>query len=230
VVVLVLEENSAPLVADLSENRGIVRVGGERGKLRMARPGAGGGGLHKPSFPLVRRIAVAMLVLRWRPLNVEGDDARNRRAASRRVEKVVIVRHRQMPRLIDGAPAARMHLDAVWVQRHRPEPPIGGNAGVEVVDLLTRLVIHVQSDEAEGAVVAVSIPADVLADHETHIHFPVQTRGLIGYEVVVSALPTHIHETNEAVEVCDGGRVVGGRVGIKTRKWVAGLVSRPGSG
>ena len=153
---------------------------------------------------------------------MEGDDARNRRAASRRVEKVVIVRHRHVPRLIDGAPAAEMHLDAVGVQRHRPEPPIGGNAGVEVVDLLTRLVKHIKSDEAEGAVVVVTIPADVLANHETHVNFPVQTRGLIGYEVVVSALPTHIHEANQAVEVRDRGRVVGGRVGIKTRKWVAG--------
>src|SRR5882757_4807815 len=86
---------------------------------------------------------------------------------------------------------------------------------------LTRLVKHVQSDESEGAVVVVTVPTDVLADHETQIHFPVQALSLMGYEVVVGALPTYIREANDAVEIGDGRRVEGGRVGINPRSRVA---------
>lgn len=86
---------------------------------------------------------------------------------------------------------------------------------------LTRLVKHIKSDEAESSVVVATILADVFADHEAHVHFPVQTRSLTGYEVVVSALPTHVREANKAIEIRDRGWVVGGRVGINTGHRVA---------
>ena len=138
-IVVFPEEPPTPLAADLGENRGIVRVGGERGNLRTTRPAACCAGLHKLSFPLVRRIVVVMLVMRWCPFDAEGDAARNWCTAGHSVDKVVIVRHGQVLRLIDGVPIARIHPDALGVERHCPEPSVTGDARVEVMDL-TRLV------------------------------------------------------------------------------------------
>ena len=126
----------------------------------------------------------------------------------------MIVQHGQVPRLKDGAPALWVYLDAVRGHRLCPEPTIGSDAGVEVV-YLTRLAKYVQSDEPKRAVALATILVNIRADHEAHIDFPVQTLSLMGYEVVVGALPTDIGEANESFEVRDSGRVVRGRVGIK---------------
>jgi hypothetical protein len=60
-----------------------------------------------------------------------------------RVQATSEVWHREVLRVIQSSSAARVHIDASFVQWGCPESSIGFNAGIEIMDLLTRLVKHV---------------------------------------------------------------------------------------
>ena len=85
----------------------------------------------------------------------------------------VIIRHGQVLCLIDRAPVTRVYIDVFRVHCHRPEKPVKAYARIEIVDL-TRLVKNIQSDKTERAVAVLPVLADILADHEAHVDFPIQ--------------------------------------------------------
>lgn len=107
------EEDPAMLMADLGENGRVIGIRGEVGRRRVAGPGAGGAVLHEGSFPTMRRVAVMMLVVRWRPFDPKGDPARHGRAAGNGIYEVEVIRQGQVMGLINRPPAAWIDVDGV---------------------------------------------------------------------------------------------------------------------
>ena len=106
------------------------------------------------------------------PADVEGDRCRYRRITPERMQVIPEVSDLQVGHLQSSSAVPLVERHRVFRDARHPEQAAGRNPRVVVVALMVEVYltfIKVQSDEAERAVMAVAVFADVEALHEAHV-------------------------------------------------------------
>ena len=170
-----MEKGAITLMAHLAGDAGGGVLGSGLIELPIAcrRPFHGGGVHHELGLHLRGLIPHLEPVRSRRPVDLEGHRRWIIGPVIQRVHDVEIILDQQLVHDQRCHSASWIHLEAILVNRHRPEQVII-QARIEVVYLIAKvggLRPHkeVDSNEGEQSLPVAAVPGDVFAGHEPHI-------------------------------------------------------------
>lgn len=135
---------------------------------------------------------------------MERGDCRRRLSLHERIAEVVIIPHAQVSDPHGGATAGGVDLHAVLVNAGDPEQAAVGDAGVEIMNLLSKLLSkNVQSYQRKRAVVQPAVQPDEGALHKAQVHLEGQVAYRAGRQIGVGTHPPDVGETDLTNEVSD---------------------------